>query len=377
MNIKLGVKAKTVIPIAAILVIALSVLAVFNYFSQVAILNREADETLRGIVNSSQGILDERLKQYQQMATLVAGMPTTAQVFARGDRQRLITEFSGGFQVLKKEFGIAQFQFHRPPATSFLRLHQLEKYGDDLTTIRHTVVYANKNRIPARGLEVGRGGLGLRGVVPVFSQGSHIGTVEFGGDLAPAIDEAKRVFDVDLGVLLSLSAEAQSWPEWHKQSKVIADQVLFYSTKPYLIQEAVNPALLAATKAAARGVFIQTGTYMGKNYYLALAPLKDYSGKAIGYLCVFKDRTELVGKIRKVLAINIIIYLVLLGLISWAIDASLRKTVLDPVLQLTAAADDVSMGRLNEKIEVKTNDEISELAKSLDRMRVSMKKLLE
>jgi methyl-accepting chemotaxis protein len=125
MNIKLGVKAKTVIPIAAILVVALSVLAVFNYFSQVGILNREADETLRGIVNSSQGILDERLKQYQQMATLVAGMPTTAQVFARGDRQRLITEFSGGFQVLKKEFGIAQFQFHRPPATSFLRLHQL------------------------------------------------------------------------------------------------------------------------------------------------------------------------------------------------------------------------------------------------------------
>jgi HAMP domain-containing protein len=40
-------------------------------------------------------------------------------------------------------------------------------------------------------------------------------------------------------------------------------------------------------------------------------------------------------------------------------------------------ADDISMGKLSEKIEVTSNDEISQLAKSIDRLRLSVKKLLE
>ena len=47
------------------------------------------------------------------------------------------------------------------------------------------------------------------------------------------------------------------------------------------------------------------------------------------------------------------------------------------LLLLTEASVDLSMGKLNQKIEIKTNDEIEDLAKSIDRMRISMKKLLE
>lgn len=377
MNLNLGIKSRTLLPLLTILVIAMTGLAVFNYYSQVSLLNAEAEGTLRSTLNSAQSIIDERLKQYQQMATLVAGMPTVGGIFAKKDRKKLVAEFSGGFQTLKETFKIAQFQFHTPPAMSFLRLHQLEKFGDDLSGFRHTVLYVNEKKTGTRGIEVGRGGLGMRGVVPVFSKGSHIGSVEFGGDLAPAIDEAKKVFNVEAGVLLFAEATTQVWQEW-KQGAKIGNYLLFYATRPQLAQELITPALLAGARTkGGGGIFTKQGSFGGRNYYIALAPLRDYSGKEIGYLSVFKDQTELLFKIKRALIINIVIYFTILAFISGAIHYSLKKTVIDPVLRLTKAADEVSMGKLSEKIEIKTNDEIATLAKSLDRMRVSMKKLLE
>jgi methyl-accepting chemotaxis protein len=376
LQMNLGIKARTILPLVAILVLALSGLAVFNYYSQVSLLNTEAEASLRNSLNSAQSMINERLKQYQQMATLVGGMPSVADTFARKDRKKLISEFLPGWTVLHDYFKVAQFQFHLPPATSFLRLHQLEKYGDDLSKIRHTIVYANEKKEGTRGIEVGRGGLGLRGVMPVFSKGRHIGAVEFGGDLAPAIDEAKSIFNVEAAVFLATEATTFVFPEFQKTAVMIGNHALLYATRPQLAQGLVTAPRLAAAQRSG-GIYTTGGTHAGREYYMAIAPLADYSGKGIGYLAVFKDQTELLGKIRRVLLINIVIYATLLMIISLAINFSLKKTVIDPVLSLTKAADEVSMGKLGDKIEVQSNDEISTLAKSLDRMRVSMKKLLE
>ncbi len=119
------------------------------------------------------------------------------------------------------------------------------------------------------------------------------------------------------------------------------------------------------------------GDALGKSYDIAIKPLRDYSGQAIGHLVVLKDRTNLISRIRLVLFINIIIYIIVLGGIAWAVSKGLSRTVIDPVIELTTAADDISMGKLDEKIEIKSGDEIQGLAKSLDRMRVSMKKMME
>ena len=89
------------------------------------------------------------------------------------------------------------------------------------------------------------------------------------------------------------------------------------------------------------------------------------------------NQTSVVGRIKMSLYINILIYAVLMVLISAAIIYSLKKTVIGPVINLTKVADDISMGKLSEKIEVTTNDEIALLAKSIDRLRLSVKKLLE
>lgn len=53
-------------------------------------------------------------------------------------------------------------------------MHLPEKFGDDLSSFRHTIVKSNAERVAVTGLEAGVSGLGICGMVPVFHQGKHI-----------------------------------------------------------------------------------------------------------------------------------------------------------------------------------------------------------
>ncbi|PKL51917.1 MAG: hypothetical protein CVV37_03835 [Nitrospira bacterium HGW-Nitrospira-1] len=373
-----GIKVKTIVPVIVLLIIAMFGMSLFNYFSQTGIMNSEAEKNLKSAVTFTESAYAEQLTVYLQMARLVAKMPTIAEAFAKGDRNRLIHEFLGGFEGIKKGFKITQFHFHKPPAVSFLRLAQPEKYGDDLSAFRHTVLAANEKKTPIMGIEVGKAGIGLRSVEPIAYKGEHIGTVEFGGDMSHAINETKTIFGVEAGLLIAKKDYTVPFTEIKADIKPIGDYFLIYSTTPDLFLNALNPENIARAKTAAaqKGIHIQDIDYKGSNYHLAFSPLKDFSGKKIGYICAFKDKTALQSAIQRALFVNLGIYGAILVALALMINLALQRVV-NPIVALTESAGNISMGKLSEKIEIKTNDEIEDLAKSMDRMRVSMKKLLE
>ena len=102
-------------------------------------------------------------------------------VFAARDRKQLLEVTSGYWQELK-HLGFKQFQFHLPPPelTTFLRVHQPERFGEELSAYRPTVVRCNLNRVTVVGLEQGQSGYGFRAVVPVSYNEKHIGSLEVG-----------------------------------------------------------------------------------------------------------------------------------------------------------------------------------------------------
>jgi methyl-accepting chemotaxis protein len=120
------------------------------------------------------------------LATEVAYNPQAQALFAARERQQLLELVQISYESLREAFDVSQFQFHLAPATSFLRVNQPTQYGDDLSSFRPMVTAANATRLPVSGLEVGRSGLGLRGVVPMFHQGYPIGTVEVGLEVGAA-----------------------------------------------------------------------------------------------------------------------------------------------------------------------------------------------
>jgi methyl-accepting chemotaxis protein len=313
------------------------------------------------------------------MATLVAEMPTAQGIFANGNRNRLFEEFSPAFQSLKKRFNLFQFQFHKSPAVSFLRMNDPKKFGDDLSSFRHTVLFVNTQKAGVRGLETGRTGIGLRGVEPIFYKGRHFGSVEFGGDLLPVLENIKRAFGVEVGISLSQPAAAIVFPDWQKKTKPLGEYIPYFSTRPEVTQGVLSAELFRAAETATKDHALVDQAYsFGRDYSVAVSPLLDYAGQKVGYLYILKDRTETLGKIRRTLIINLAVYITILIIVSLAIGLAITRNVIDPVVGLTRTADEISMGKLSEKVEVPgKDDEIATLAKSIDRMRISMKKLME
>jgi len=77
-----------------------------------------------------------------------------------------------------KFLGVRQVHIHLPDNTSFLRMHLPSKYGDNLTGIRPTVEYVNKNKKQIDTFEEGRVQYGLRFVYPIFRDEVHVGSIE-------------------------------------------------------------------------------------------------------------------------------------------------------------------------------------------------------
>jgi methyl-accepting chemotaxis protein len=376
---QMTLKTRTIIPVQIILVLVMTGLAYFNYASQVSLLNTQVEETLNGALNTGNTIIDSQLGLYQQMATLVAEMPEVGGLLAKGDRTRLYAEFSPAFLSLKTRFNLFQFQFHTLPATSFLRMNEPQKFGDDLSAFRHTVVYVNTEKKGVSGVETGRTGLGLRGVEPILFKGQHYGSVEFGGDLLPVLENIKKAFGVEVGIALSQQAAEIVFPDWQKKTKPFGDYIPYFSTKSDLTQPALSADLFRKAAAATKGrAVISEVRVQGRDYSLAISPLLDYAGQNIGYVYILKDRTETLGKIKRMLYVSLLVYASILLIVSLAIGFAITKNVINPVLELTRTADAISMGKLSEKVDVPgAKDEIATLAKSIDRMRVSMKKLLD
>jgi len=376
---KMTLKTRTIIPVQIILILVMTGLAYFNYASQVSLLHTQDEEELNGAMNTSHTIINSQLSLYQQMAALIAEMPSVGGLFAKGDRTKLYAEFSPSFQSLKSRFNLFQFQFHTPPAVSFLRMNEPQKFGDDLSTFRRTVLSVNTDKKGVRGLETGRTGLGLRGVEPVFFKGKHYGSVEFGGDLLPVLENIKKAYGVEVGIALSQQAAAIVFPDWQKKTQPVGDYIPYFSTKAELTQPALSAELFrnAASAVKDRAVISETRV-QGRDYSIAISPLPDYTGQTIGYVYILKDRTETLGKITRTLYVNLAVYASILIIVSLAIGLAITKNVINPVLELTHTADEISMGKLSLKVDVPgAKDEIATLAKSIDRMRVSMKKMLE
>ncbi len=78
-----------------------------------------------------------------------------------------------------KKYGVRQLHFHLKNNDSFLRMHKPNKFGDNLSDIRYSVAYVNRNSRAISGFEQGRIVHGYRYVYPIKNnQGKHLGSVE-------------------------------------------------------------------------------------------------------------------------------------------------------------------------------------------------------
>ncbi|GAB5045977.1 cache domain-containing protein [Thermodesulfovibrio sp. TK110] len=376
MRIELGLRAGIALPLLATLIAGMSILVVFNYIMQVNLLKDEENRNIEASINTAQILLETSTIHYQQMAHLIAQMSDVQEAVNKKDRNRLIDKFLPAFNSLKENFGVAQFHFHIPPAVSLVRLHDLSHFGDDISKERKTVVQVQTINKGVRGIEIGLGGVGLRGVEPIFYKGEFVGSVDLGGGLKTEIDQIKKAINADLGVAVYKDL-LSGWPGLKDVKHTFGQWISLYFTQP-------DPKLFvseASLKKAAQSkerYYIEVVPYAGKEYIVAYSPLKDFSGRVIGFIYIVKERILSPFKVFTILGINVLVYIIMLIVIALLIGYGMNKYVINPIVALTKVTDEISMGKTSQKVEIKdARGEIAILARAVERMRITMKKLLE
>ena len=310
-------------------------------------LNRLEHQATQSRLNSAYtsvvSALEAEGRQAQALSAAVANIPDVQQAMAAGDRDRLAEMMVPVFAVMKGEYHVRQFQFHTPPATSFLRVHKPEKFGDDLSSFRETVVVTNRERRPVFGLERGVAGLGIRGMVPVFNQGQHLGSVEFGMSFGqPFFDEFVEANpDLDIALHVARDNGFETFASTLGSTLLSADEMRTAMSG----RSERRDAMVGETPVAVYGRAVY-----------------DFSGNPIGVLEIALDisddvalmndaRMEVIG----VGIVALVIALVIAGLIT--------RSIVRPVCLASTRMRDIAEGEgdLTQRLDVSGNDEVAQL----------------
>ncbi|MBF0471752.1 MAG: methyl-accepting chemotaxis protein [Gammaproteobacteria bacterium] len=300
------------------------------------------------------------------LSSLLASMPIVQEKFSLQDRAWLAEQLVPSFKVMSGEYNAKQFQFHTPPATSFLRLHKPEKFGDDLSTFRFSVVNTNDQQETTTGLEKGVAGLGARGVVPVFFNQQHLGSVEFGMSFGqPFFDSFKKATGVDAALHFIEEDRYSTFAYTLKGGDSGSGQDKLYAhLTPRELSQAFN-----GTPQYRRKVINGTPSAI----YARV--VNNYSGDPLGVIELVMDSSHNQQAMERERNQSLLIALVAL-LVGIAIALLIARAIGSRLNLLIAGVSRVSEGNLSTPIPVSGRDEITELARATEDMRRDLNQMV-
>ncbi len=319
-------------------------------------INTEAQQReLDSYLNIFKASIEAKSKEALSLSAFVAHIPDVTKKFAARDRAGLAAMLVPTFKVMKEKYGVRQFQFHIPPATSFLRVHKPKKFGDDLSGFRKTVLETNATKKSIWGLERGVAGLGIRGLSPVFNNGVHIGSVEFGLSFGkPFMEAFKAHYGVDASLFIPKDGG-------HKVFASTLGGRRFGSDAQF-------------AEALKGHVSIVTAKIGDVPVAVIIAPVMDFSGTPIGVTELALDISYYVNAMNQIYMI-VGGLLVLTLVLAAAFILYVRRGISRPLHEITDVMRQLAEGKLDVNIQTKTK--ISEVVDIADALVVFHKNTLE
>jgi len=271
------------------------------------------------------------------LARLVSSNPTAQKAVAEHDRKTLSELVLEGFKKCREKNGMAQMQFHIPPATSLFRAHKPEKFDDDLSSFRFGVLEVNKTHKEVSGVEKGVAGFGIRGIVPVEYHGKHVGSVEFGAKL-------------DNTFAMMIKKEGG-----HELSIVVPDGNSFiYQAKSHnlSIPRESYPWLRKMMKS--KRIEFKQVDKNGKKLLTIFSPLKNYSNDTVGVIAIPLDITTLLDNMNRQLFIILAVSCIVLTLLVFVVTMTFNRLISRPIHQIIEKFKAAGKGDLTQKIIGKT-----------------------
>ncbi len=316
------------------------------------------DEERKEILHHYQQFLEsthQKTLQALTLATMVSEIPEVQKDLAARDRQGLIDLLLYTYVRLKMDFDIEQFHFHVPPATSFLRLHYLERFGEDMGAYRKTISDAIESGRPTAGLEWGETGFGLRGVVPVHRYGKVVGSVEIGYSFGKALlDDFQKRWGFDL---ILYEVRDHELPRLLAKSGKWAGS---FDAAPYLGSVTkYGPSILTSPKG-----------FPGRS--IILGPVKDYGGDTVAIVEIAMDRSEIRRRLSRTR--NLMVTVGFLGIaVSFILIYLVTRQFIRPIKEIVTHAQDIADEKRESRLKPRPGDEIGVLTQALNVMLDALK----
>lgn len=286
---------------------------------------------------------------------------------AQEAREHLRRELKASLAGYKKNLGSEiNLHFHLPNGRSLARLWREKQtkvdgkwvdISDDISSFRKTVLDVNQQGRAVSGIEPGRGGFAIRGIVPVLDeQGKQLGSVEVlrsWKDILTSVDaldglEAAVFMNRDLLSITTKLQDQRVYPFFGEEHVVI-----FGKDHPELLK-LIEPEWLA--KGSAFGVFASQA--------LSVFPIKDYRDQPIGAMVVARDISVQQGFLTAaMMTIAVALFLVLAIPMAYG-SVAVKKLILAPLEQGLALAQQLASGDLRASLEVKSDDEVGQLLRA-------------
>lgn len=359
----LSISKKIHIPLILSIVIGMGIVLV-NYFYSIADMEEEVYKTQSKNLRS---IYSEALinKKNIGLTNAINISKNYSVVKALEENNRDIA--INGLGSISKEFrenttyNNIKIHIHDADVHSFLRAWNPEKFGDDLSSFRQTVVQVKKTKKPLVAIEIGRAGLVLRGISPVVNNGVYLGSVEFIQGLNSIVRNTKKTYDND--VVIVMKNEYLSTATALKDAKKIGEYTLAVKEK-VVNKEFLNDLSKIDIKNT-------TDYQFADKYFVVSIPIKDFSDKVIGYALIGKDLTavnEVVSKSEHSMLLQVYVMSFIDLIILIFLMLIIKRAVVNPIIDLDKTAKELAKGDadLSKRLPVLSNDELGEASASFN-----------
>ncbi len=299
------------------------------------------------------------------LALTIAAIPDVQESIALEDRERLLGVIKPLLARIQRYSPYPlKVHFHLPPGVSFLRVWKPNKYGDDISGFRKTVVRVLSTGQPVYGIEPGRVGVAVRGVAPIFWEGSDkpVGSVEVFTSLSAIAKRLREVAEEE-NAIFWIKTVATTAAERVSERKLGRFWILLPAAEKemaLLDEDLLNKALTSP-------LVVERG-----HYFVSAVPVKDFQGRSIGVYVRFVDISSLLARMRQDLFTGVAATLGGMLLIILVVVLVTRISLGKPIGTVIKAAERVGQGDLDVSVPETGTCELQRMAQALNRIMAAL-----
>jgi len=279
-------------------------------------INASEEDSFRLLGEVIRWSIDDELSSAELVLDYLSQDSELTELFAQRDRRGLYDHLKEKYSSIQDR--VVRFHFYLPDGTSFLRMHNPERYGDKLLELRPMVRDVFRLKQTVRGIEQGEDGLGLRVIRPLYQNGECIGAVELGMEFGSAfVAKLQKKFGGQYYIFLFDSPQTYS---------LVAGTL----EKPRCptAERLLEPITLGMPQLVLDCSYAQA---------VGLYPFRDYSGAVIGFIKAELSKIPLSNVFEtiqeRLFLLALVLVLSLLGASLFAMNGFLRP--LDEVVSKT------------------------------------------